>query len=30
VSPGLVRLSAGCEDAADLLEDVARALDAAG
>ncbi len=30
VSPGLVRLSVGLEDPRDLLEDVARALDAAG
>jgi cystathionine gamma-lyase len=29
VAPGLVRLSAGCEDTADLVADVARALDAA-
>ena len=29
ISPGLVRLSAGIEDAADLLADVERALDAA-
>ena len=28
VPPGFVRLSAGCEDAADLLADVERALDA--
>ncbi len=30
VSSGLIRLSAGCEDAVDLLGDVAQALDAAG
>ena len=30
ISPGLVRMSAGAEDAADLLADVAQALDAAG
>ena len=29
VSEGFIRLSAGCEDAADLLEDVERALEAA-
>ena len=28
--PGLIRLSVGCEDADDLLADVAQALDAAG
>ena len=30
VSPGLIRLSVGCEDADDVLADVAQALDAAG
>ena len=30
VSPGLVRVSAGIEDAADLVADVTRALAAAG
>jgi cystathionine gamma-lyase len=30
VSPGLIRMSAGIEDAADLSADVARALDASG
>ena len=29
VSEGFIRFSAGCEDEADLLADVARALDAA-
>ncbi|MDN5857942.1 MAG: cystathionine gamma-lyase [Pseudonocardia sp.] len=29
VAPGLLRFSAGCEDTADLVADVARALDAA-
>ena len=29
VSEGFIRFSAGCEDTADLLADVARALDAA-
>jgi cystathionine gamma-lyase len=28
ISPGLIRMSAGCEDAADVLADVAQALDA--
>ena len=28
IAPGFVRLSAGCEDGADLIEDCARALDA--
>ncbi len=28
IAPGLVRLSVGCEDADDLLEDLARALEA--
>ena len=30
VSPGFIRLSAGCEETADLLADVERALDVAG
>lgn len=30
VAPGLLRFSAGCEDGADLVADVRRALDAAG
>ena len=30
VSEGFIRLSAGCEDTADLVSDVARALDMAG
>lgn len=30
VAPGLLRFSAGCEDTADLVADVSRALDAAG
>ncbi|GEL24538.1 putative cystathionine gamma-lyase [Pseudonocardia sulfidoxydans NBRC 16205] len=30
VAPGLVRLSAGCEDTADLVDDVRGALDACG
>ena len=30
VSPGLIRFSVGCEDADDVLADVAQALDAAG
>jgi cystathionine gamma-lyase len=29
VAPGFVRLSAGCEDTADLVADVTRALDGA-
>jgi cystathionine gamma-lyase len=29
VSPGFVRFSCGCEDTADLIADVARALDSA-
>ena len=30
VAPGFIRMSAGCEDAEDLLADVAQALDACG
>jgi cystathionine gamma-lyase len=30
IAPGFIRLSAGCEDIGDLLEDVAQALKAAG